>query len=63
MYIIYFYKMKGKEEIAQVILNNHTLKYFTKTDSLTTHDKDIVPGVYEGGFILWECTIDMLKHL
>lgn len=55
--------MKGKEEIAQVILNNHTLKYFTKTDSLTTHDKDIVPGVYEGGFILWECTIDMLKHL
>jgi hypothetical protein len=24
---------------------------------------DIIPGVYEGGFTLWECTLDMLNYL
>lgn len=24
---------------------------------------DIIPGVYEGGFTLWECTLDMLQYL
>lgn len=24
---------------------------------------EVVPGVYEGGFQLWECTVDLLKHM
>ena len=24
---------------------------------------DIVPGVYEGGFTVWECTMQLLKYL
>lgn len=27
------------------------------------YDRDIIPGVYEGGFKLWECTIDMVNYL
>ena len=24
---------------------------------------DIIPGIYEGGFTLWECTVDFLKYM
>jgi predicted RNA methylase len=27
------------------------------------YDKDIIPGVYEGGFKVWECTLDLLKYI
>jgi predicted nicotinamide N-methyase len=30
---------------------------------MTDYNKDIIPGVYEGGFKLWECTLDMLKYI
>lgn len=28
-----------------------------------TYNSDLIPGTYEGGFKLWECTIDLLDHL
>ena len=27
------------------------------------YSKDIIPGVYEGGLKVWECTIDLLKYI
>jgi len=30
---------------------------------MSAYNKDIIPGIYEGGFKLWECTLDMLKYL
>ena len=45
-------------DINYVIINEiGNLKFqFDKTT-------DIIPGVYEGGFTLWECTIDFLKYM
>ncbi|XP_067841605.1 histidine protein methyltransferase 1 homolog [Heptranchias perlo] len=30
--------------------------------AISTHS-DLIPGVYEGGLKIWECTFDLLKHL
>ena len=35
-----------------------------QTQTFTYDEKtDIIPGVYEGGFTLWECSIDLLNYL
>ncbi|XP_035710000.1 histidine protein methyltransferase 1 homolog isoform X3 [Folsomia candida] len=31
--------------------------------SILTSSSDLVPGLYEGGFKLWECTFDLLSYL
>lgn len=28
-----------------------------------TYNSDLIPGTYEGGFKLWECTLDLLEYL
>lgn len=28
-----------------------------------SYNSDLIPGTYEGGFKLWECTLDLLKYL
>lgn len=28
-----------------------------------TYDSDLIPGTYEGGFKLWDCTLDLLEYL
>jgi cyclopropane fatty-acyl-phospholipid synthase-like methyltransferase len=54
--------MEGAE-VAHLQLPGLALKYFTRTEGLSPHNRDIVPGVYEGGFKLWECTSDLLRFL
>lgn len=54
--------MEGAE-VAHLHLPGLTLKYYPRTEALTPHSRDIVPGVYEGGFKLWECTADLLRFL
>lgn len=27
------------------------------------YEKDIIAGKYEGGFTLWECTVDLMKYI
>jgi len=49
----------------KVLLKKHKLnpqrKYSSFYSSIEHHD--IVSGVYEGGFKLWECAIDLVKYL
>lgn len=49
--------------LSSIALNSLTLHYFSNASSLTHYTKDIVSGEYEGGFKLWECTLDMLNFM
>lgn len=40
---------------------HHTIKY--NKLAINPYDKDIIPGVYEGGCKIWECTLDLLKFM
>ena len=40
---------------------NSTLKYNKGVQC--NYNNDIIPGVYEGGYKLWECTLDLLKYM
>lgn len=47
---------------------DNSVKYCTVTNVVTKNFQfdpktDLIPGVYEGGFTLWECTTDMLQYL
>jgi hypothetical protein len=37
------------------------LHHIANTNTLNNYSKDIIPGQYEGGFKLWECTLDLLR--
>ena len=43
-------------EIGDLVLKH--IKYPT-----TKYNQDIIPGVYEGGLQIWECTLDFLKYI
>lgn len=45
-----------------VNLEKYQLQYFSNTNNLNSYTKDIIPGEYEGGFKLWECTLDLLRY-
>lgn len=49
--------------VNSISLCSCELTYFSNTNSLASYDKDIIPGLYEGGFKLWECTLDLLRFL
>lgn len=42
-------------------IRDRSLKFINEFPS--TYNSDLIPGTYEGGFKLWECTIDLLKYL
>lgn len=42
-------------------LTNCQLQYIVNTNLFNSYSKDIIPGEYEGGFKLWECTLDLLR--
>ena len=53
------------EEVTRLIPPDGTVdgnlsKLISITESCNT---DLVPGLYEGGFKVWECTFDLLKYL
>jgi len=35
----------------------------TVPKSLSSNGADVVPGVYEGGYKLWECSVDLVRYL
>jgi len=43
------------------VSNNWSLKLAHEFPS--TSNSDLIPGTYEGGFKLWECSIDLLDYL
>lgn len=47
--------------IVELPYANTTIKYNKLVAN--PYDKDIVPGVYEGGCKVWECTLDFLKFM
>ncbi|XP_050536929.1 histidine protein methyltransferase 1 homolog [Daktulosphaira vitifoliae] len=51
------------EEVPFSILTveNYIFKYALEKND--TYNSDLVPGVYEGGYKLWECSVDILKYL
>ena len=54
----------GKAIIGALTLpQGHNIRYYLDTNHLTEHTQDIVPGLYEGGFKLWECTNDMAHFM
>lgn len=40
-----------------------TLQYVRETSTTTTTTSDLIPGVYEGGLKVWECSIDLCQYL
>lgn len=43
---------------------NYTIYYFKNPIILNKqYNQDIIPGVYEGGFQLWQCEIELLKKM
>ena len=55
--------MIHQQTTETITLNQQQLKYITNTQAIDTYERDIIPGQYEGGFKLWECTIDLLAYL
>jgi 2-polyprenyl-3-methyl-5-hydroxy-6-metoxy-1,4-benzoquinol methylase len=41
----------------------HQLRYFNNPNQNSQYAKDIIPGEYEGGFKLWDCTVDLASYL
>ena len=54
---------KNQENKVLVLQGNLSLKYFNNTNQLAQYNRDIIPGEYEGGFKLWDCTIDFVKYM
>ncbi|KAL4720287.1 hypothetical protein ACJJTC_010137 [Scirpophaga incertulas] len=58
----------GDLEIGHVeeseVLRNLSGETFTNAAKLATeNNSDLLPGKYEGGFKIWECTHDLIKYL
>lgn len=49
------------EHFTNLTIRNWSLKLVKEFPS--TYNSDLIPGTYEGGFKLWECTIDLLEYL
>lgn len=43
-------------------VGNRTLKLYSQIPE-THNNVDVISGTYEGGFKLWECTLDLLEYL
>nr|AIW62598.1 conserved hypothetical protein [Scytodes thoracica] len=72
------YLKVAKSINASLILESYCIKYLTATaasermknegrasEFLSPEGSplDLVPGVYEGGFKVWECSLDLIKYL
>jgi 2-polyprenyl-3-methyl-5-hydroxy-6-metoxy-1,4-benzoquinol methylase len=45
-------------------LGIYSLKYIKNLEIFDKkYKRDIIPGVYEGGFKLWECEVDFLNYM
>ncbi|CAG7726628.1 unnamed protein product, partial [Allacma fusca] len=71
------YQLSEKVPVGEQQFMNSSLKYilvaqllrseFLKGDErirgILDSSSDLIPGVYEGGFKMWECTSDLVKYL
>lgn len=48
-------------EVASIAFSTTGIKY--RKNPAHSYQQDIIAGVYEGGFKVWECTIDLLKYM
>lgn len=48
---------------VEVHINNISFKLVQPSDTSIDGGKDIIPGSYEGGFKLWECSLDLVEYL
>jgi len=46
---------------TELIIGDKSLKLIQEFPN--TYNSDLIPGTYEGGFKLWECTLDLLEYL
>lgn len=56
----YYMKDVDTSSISEDVLRSNTGDTGDKDGGLNT---DLIPGVYEGGFEVWECTVDLLNFL
>ncbi|MBW0493602.1 hypothetical protein O181_033317 [Austropuccinia psidii MF-1] len=47
----------------QSFLNQDQESLHKSLDSILQAPSDLIPGIYEGGFKTWECSIDLASHL
>ncbi|EGG23865.1 peptidase M20 family protein [Cavenderia fasciculata] len=52
-----------KDGIELKKLSKPTTTTDTLNNVLTENKTDLIPGVYEGGFKLWECAIDLINYI
>ncbi len=51
-------------DFESILIEGVTFHRRLKIDSNKyQEDSDLIPGVYEGGFKVWECTMDTIKYL
>ncbi|XP_042530286.1 histidine protein methyltransferase 1 homolog [Dipodomys spectabilis] len=53
--------LPGLQQVRLSVVKNSLLKGNFPGESLSSHS-DLIPGVYEGGLKIWECTFDLLAH-
>ncbi|VVC44198.1 S-adenosyl-L-methionine-dependent methyltransferase,Lysine methyltransferase [Cinara cedri] len=49
------------KSFTNLTIRDRSLKLVNEFPSI--YNSDLIPGTYEGGFKLWECTIDLLEYL
>lgn len=56
---------KCSSNVISLLNNTYTLHKASvyKCESGLDHQFDIIPGKYEGGFKVWECSIDLVQYL
>lgn len=71
------YTVTSQMKTQSVILSNDQTMQYLQLDDITESDhslshlilstnqthSDLLPGVYEGGLKVWECTYDLLEHM
>jgi hypothetical protein len=53
----------GGVSFLQILLNSNELDEGTLNLLNKTNNTDLIPHVYEGGFKIWECSVDMMEYL
>jgi hypothetical protein len=53
----------GNTSFQQIELNTKELDEGTLDLLNKTNNTDLIPHVYEGGFKIWECSVDMMEYL
>lgn len=54
--------LHNKPPYSFLTVGNRSLKLYCQIPE-THNNLDLIPGTYEGGFKLWECTLDLLEYL